>query len=232
MMTDTQTTKEERMSSRTMTPETVEGNAMSPAPADTVNTRAARTPAIIDTEIARLHAQRPQLAQQVTDATRRCREIEARLGDLFVRSLCDETQQPQAETAALEQERQAAMSHAATLERALAQFNTHMRKLEEEKLAFIRQTKSRERDRLLVEQRMLARELDRFFEKSLMPQMTAFLARANTIHGLSCDIGSPSHATPKQVLARAVTTYFSVMLYPIFERPTVKVSFADIVPKQ
>lgn len=103
----------------------------------TTTEKVTRTPEIIDGEISKLHAQRPMLEQQVQAAARRVKEIEVALGDLFVRSLCDETPQPPEQLAALEQERQAAMAHATTLDRALGQFGATLKKLEKEKDAII-----------------------------------------------------------------------------------------------
>jgi phage shock protein A len=194
--------------------------------------KAARTPQHIDAEIARLHQQRPQLEEQVQDAARRCKEIETQLGDLFVRSLCDESQQPQAEVAALEQERQQAMVHAATLDRALGQFSATVRKLEAEKLGLQQAGKRAERDAVLKEQQALARDLDKLFEQSVMPKFTEFLQRANTLYGLAHDLGQAAGTTPKQQVARAILTHFGVLLHPVLERPSVRVSFSDSVPKR
>ena len=197
-----------------------------------VSENVTRTPTVIDAEIARLHAQRPQLEQQVQDAARRVKEIETQLGDSFVRSLCDETPQSPEQVADLEQERRKALTRAEMLDRALGQFSATLKKLEDEKTGLQQAGKRAERDHLLEEQRMLAVELDKIFAKNVMPKFTEFLQRANSLYGLSHDLGLAGSVTPKQMVARAILTHFGVLLHPVLERPTVRVSFSDSVPKR
>ena len=192
----------------------------------------ARTPDIIDQEIVRLHAQHPLLEEQVKQTAARIKEAEVKLGDLFVRSLCDETPQPPEQLAALEQERQAAMSHATTLDRALKQFHSTIHKLEAEKDGLIRQKKRAELAAWIERQVPLGHDLDKLFEQSVLPKIQLFLEQAYQIHGLSSEIGEAAGSTPKTRVMRALQSYFGALLHPAMERISFRVTFSDSVPKR
>lgn len=192
-----------------------------------------RTAAVIDQEIHRLNGQYPALQQQMADATRLVKETEAKLGDLFVRSLlCEESQRPKAEIVALEAERQQALAHTVTLDRALKQFHSTIQKLEAEKQSLLRAGKAAERETVLTEQRILAKKLDAVLTKTVLPQFLEFLQGENRLYGLSTDIGIPAGQTPRTKLMRIIQTYFATHLHPAMERPSITMSFAESVPKQ